>query len=89
MPIPLIVIGAVLALLALLLLLRVRVTLLVRESVCAELAVLCFKIRLFPRRKKVKFHSKKRMERLAKKQARKAAKKATKKKKCISNYSKW
>ena len=77
MPTPLIVTGAVLLLLVLLLSLRVRVTLLVRESVQAELRFLCFKIRLLPRRKKVKIknYSKKRLARDAKKAAKKAAKK--------------
>ena len=79
MPVPLIVIGAVLALLVLLLLLRVRITLRLKESVSAELAILCFKIRLYPRKKKTKIYSKKRMARIQKRKARKAAKKALRK----------
>lgn len=78
MPIPLIIIGAILLLIALLLLLRVRICIVLKDDIGVTLHILCFKKRLFPRRKapKRKYLSKKR----AAKNARKAAKKAAREK---------
>ena len=85
MPTPLIVISAIFAFFALLLLLRVRLTVTLRDDVVLTLSVLFVRIRLFPRKeKKVRWRnyspkrSKKLAERKAKKAARKAAKKAKK-----------
>ena len=86
MPTPLIVIGAILLFFALLLLLRIRLTITLRDKVSLTLSILCFRIRLFPRKqKKVKWrqYSPKRAAKIAarkaKKQAKKQAKKAAKK----------
>lgn len=81
MPVPWIVIGAVLLLLSLLLALRIRISILYRDDVCLTLGILCFRIRLFPRKKKIRpgRYSPKKAERLAAKKARKEARKAAKK----------
>lgn len=54
MPIPLIVVGAVILLLLLLLATRIRVTILCNEQVSVTLRILFVRIRLYPRRKRVK-----------------------------------
>ena len=78
MPIPLIIIGAILLLAALLLALRVRISIALKDDISVTLHILCFKKRLFPRRKapKRKYLSKKRAEKNARKAAKKAAKEA-------------
>lgn len=81
MPIPLIVIGAIVLFLILLFALRVRIAIVYKDDVSLTAQILCFKIRLFPRKKKVnyKHYSPKKAERIAAKKARKEAKKAKKK----------
>ncbi len=79
MPIPLIIVLAVLFLLALLLAVRVRVVVNVQQSASVELHVLFLRFRLYPRRKKLKPRSEKKLERLKRKQAKKQAKKLAKK----------
>lgn len=81
MPIPLIILCALLLLFILLLFLRVRLTVTYKETVCAELQVLFLRIRLFPRRKKLKLrkYSKKRLARAEQKKLAAAQKKAKKK----------
>ena len=76
MPIPLIILGAILLFIALLLAIHVRVCIVMQDDISVTLRILCFQKRLFPRRKvpKRKRISKKR----ALKDARKAAKKAAK-----------
>lgn len=78
MPIPLIIIGAILLLIALSLALRVRICIVLKDSVSITLHILCFKKRLFPRRKapKRKYLSKKRAAKKARKAAKKAAREA-------------
>ena len=80
MPIPLIIIGAILLLAALLLALRIRISIVLKDDISVTLHILCFKKRLFPRRKapKRKHLSKKRAERIARKAAKKAARDAAK-----------
>ena len=86
MPVPLIVIGAILLFFALLLCLRVRFIITLRESVSLTLCVLFLRIRLFPKKKKkLKWRNysprraQKTAARRARKEARRAAKKAKKK----------
>ena len=86
MPIPLIVVGAVILFFSLLLFLRIRLTLTLKDEVSVTLHVLCLRFRLFPKRKKIdpKRYSAKRAAKIAKKKAKKAAKakkKAAKRKK--------
>lgn len=83
MPIPLIIIGAILLAIALLLALRVRISIVLKDDISVTLHILCFKKRLFPRRKtpKRKYLSKKRAQKIARKEAKKAAKEAIKTKK--------
>ena len=54
MPVALIVIGAILALILLLLLLRVRLVIAYRSSFTAELRVLFLRFTLYPRKKRIK-----------------------------------
>lgn len=82
MPTPLIVIGAILLFFALLLLLRIRISIILRDEVVLSLSILCFRVRLFPRKKKkIKWrrYSPKRAARIAAKKEKKAARKAAKK----------
>lgn len=81
MPIPLIVLGAVLLLLAALLALRVRLLLVLDEGVRLELRVLCLRLRLYPRRKRInpRRYTPRALARRQAKAERKAAKKAAKK----------
>lgn len=85
MPIPLIVIGGVLVFFLCLLTLRVRVSIVLGDEVSLSLKILCFKIRLFPRNKKVKWkhYTPERAAKIAaqkaRKQALKEAKRAAKK----------
>ena len=81
MLIPLIILGAILLLAALLLALRVRICIVLKDDTSVTLHILCFQKRLFPRRKKVKPFSRKRAEKNARKAAKKASKKAAKAKK--------
>ena len=81
MPIPLIILGAILLLIALLLALRARICVTLQSDVCVTLQILCFKKRLFPRTKRVKPLSQKRAKKNARKEAKKAARKAAKAKK--------
>ena len=86
MPIPVIVIGAVILFFALLCLLRIRIILTLNSEVALAVRVLCFKIPVLPRRKKVKWknYSPKKAAKIkakkAKKEAKKAAKRAARKK---------
>ena len=84
MPTPLIVIGAICLFFALLLSLRLRVTVALRDEVTLTLSVLFLRIRLFPRKKKKlrwRNYSPRRAEKIAARKAKKAAKKAAKKEK--------
>lgn len=85
MPIPLIVLGAVLLLLAALLTLRVRLLLVLDEGVRLELRVLCLRLRLYPRRKRIKprHYTPRALARRQAKAQRKAAKKTKKQKKSV------
>ncbi|MBR7181954.1 MAG: DUF2953 domain-containing protein [Clostridia bacterium] len=78
--IPLIVVGAVLLFFALLLSLRIRFVITLRDEVALTLCVLCFRFRIYPRKKRVKWkdYSPKRAERLARKKAKKEAKRKKK-----------
>ena len=78
MPIPLIVVGGVLLLFILLFSLRIRIQIRLRNEVCVTLRILCFSIRLFPKKKKLKWkrYSPKKAKRIAEREARKRAKKA-------------
>lgn len=78
MPIPLIILGAILLFIALLLALRVRVCIALQDDISVTLHVLCFKKRLFPRQKKVKPLSRRRAKKSARKKAKQAAKEAAK-----------
>ncbi|MBQ8341524.1 MAG: DUF2953 domain-containing protein [Clostridia bacterium] len=80
MPIPLIVLGAVILLVILLCLLRIRVILTLDSEVKAVARVLCFRFSLYPRRKKIKWkqYSRKKAEKIARKQAKQEAKRAKK-----------
>ncbi len=79
MPIPLIVLCAVLLLLVFLLTLRVRIVVRVGKRTAVELRVLFLRFRLYPKRKRLKAYSQKKLERIKRRQAKKAAKKALKK----------
>lgn len=82
MPTPLVVIGAILLFFALLLLLRIRLTIVLRDEVRLTLSILCLHICLFPRKpKKVKWrkYSPKRAAKIAARKAKKEAKQAAKK----------
>jgi hypothetical protein len=81
MPVPLIVLGAILLFFAFLLALRVRIAIVYKDDVSLTAHVLCFRIRLFPRKKKVnyKHYSPQKAERIAARKARKEAKKAERK----------
>lgn len=81
MPIPLIVIGGVLLFFLLLFALRIRVIIVLRDHVGVTLRILCLRIRIFPRDKKVKWKhfSQKKAEKLAAKKAQKEAQRAAKK----------
>ena len=83
MPTPLIVIGAVLLFFVLLFSLRIRITVAYREEVSLTLGFLCFRLRLLPRKKGVKWrrYSPKKAERIARKKQEKEARKAAKKEK--------
>ena len=80
MPIPLIILCALLLLFILLLFMRVRLTVTYKETVCAELQVLFIRIKLYPRRKRLKLrkYSKKRLARAEQKKLAAAQKKAKK-----------
>ena len=80
MPIPLIIVGAILLFFAALLALRVRVRIVLQNDISVTLHILCFRKRLFPRRKtpKRKYLSKKRAAKNARKAAKKAAREAAK-----------
>ncbi|MBQ8356444.1 MAG: DUF2953 domain-containing protein [Clostridia bacterium] len=80
MPIPLIVIGGCILFLILLLSLRVRFCIVLRDEVELSLGILCFKIHLFPRKKKIKWkhYSPEKAARIEAKKAKKAAKKEAK-----------
>ncbi len=80
MPIPLIVIGGVILLFLMLLAVRIRIVIVLKDSVCVTLRVLFLPVRIYPRHKRVKWKrfSPKRAERLAAKKAHKAKKKAKK-----------
>ena len=72
MPIPLIVVGAVILLLLLLLATKIRVTILCNEQVSVTLRIWFLRIRLYPRRKRVKpkrYSAKKEKRRPTKKKA--------------------
>ncbi|MBE6703107.1 MAG: DUF2953 domain-containing protein [Ruminococcaceae bacterium] len=81
MNIPLIVIGVILLLFLLLLTLRIKITVAFKEDVSLTAGMLGLKIRLFPRKKKVKWrnYSPKKAAKIAARQAQKAEKKAAKK----------
>lgn len=81
MPIPLIIIGAILLAIVLLLALRARICIVMQDDIRVTLHILCFQKRLFPRQKvpKRKYLSKKRAAKNARKAAKKAAKEAAKK----------
>ena len=81
MPIPLIVLCAVLLFIAFLLSLRVRLTVRAGDAVTLDLRILFLRIRLFPKKKRIKprDYSPRRLKRAPKKAAKKAAKKAKKK----------
>ena len=81
MPVPLIVIGGVILFFLLLLSVRIRVSIVLKDRVCLTLYLLCFKIRIFPREKKVRWRrfSQKKADELAAKKAKKEALKAAKK----------
>ena len=83
MPIPLIVLCAVLLPILLILLLRVRLVIRAKDSVVLELKILFFTFRLFPRKKRInpKDYDPRRMERAKRKAAKKAAKLLKKQKK--------
>ena len=83
MPVALIVIGAILALILLLLLLRVRLVIAYRSSFTAELRVLFLRFTLYPRKKRIKpkKYSPRKAARAERKAAKKAAKAAAKKQK--------
>ena len=81
MPIPVIILCAVLLLLVFLLTLRVRIVVRVGKRTAVELRVLFLRFRLYPKRPKLKAYSPKKLERIKRRQARKAAKKALKKQK--------
>lgn len=83
MPIPLIVLCAVLLFLAFLLCLRVRLTVRAGDAVVLELRILFLRIRLYPRKKRIdpRDYSPRRLKRAEKKAAKRAAKKAKKKQK--------
>ena len=83
MPIPLIVLCAVILFVAFLLCLRVRLTVRAGDAVTLDLKILFIRIRLYPRRKKIKprDYSAKHLERAKKKAAKRAAKKKQKKQK--------
>ena len=91
MPIPLIVIGGVLLFFLLLFALRIRISIVLHDHVRVTLRILCLRIRVFPREKKVKWRrfSQKKAEKLAAKKAKKealrAARKAAKKAKKEKN----
>lgn len=76
MPIPLIVVCAVLLFFALLCLLRIRVTVTLDSEVRVTARILCFKFRLFPRKKKINYkkYSPKKAAKIAAKKAKKKAK---------------
>ena len=90
MPIPLIVVGAILLLLLALLLLRIKLCITYREDVALTARALGIRVRLFPRRKKIKWRryspkkakkisdkkEKKQLTKLAKKEKKKARRKA-------------
>ena len=80
MPIPLIVLCAVLFFIAFLLSLRVRLTVRAGDTVTLDLKILFLRVRLYPKKKKIKprDHSPKRLERAKKKMAKRAEKKAKK-----------
>ena len=80
MPIPLIVLCAVLLFIAFLLCLRVRLTVRAADAVTLELKILFIRIRLYPKRKRIKprDYSPRRLKRTEKKSAKRAAKKAKK-----------
>ena len=80
MHIPLIVVGVALLLLLLLLALRVRLYITYREEIRVSAGILGIKIRLYPRKKKVKWrkYSPERAARIAAKEERKRAKKEAK-----------
>ncbi len=80
MPIPLIVLCAVLLFIAFLLLLRVRLTVRAGDAVTLDLKILFLRIRLYPRKKRIKprDYSPKRLERSKKKAAKRDEKKAKK-----------
>ena len=93
MPIPLIIVGAILLFIAALLALRIRIRIVLQSDISVTLHILCFRKRLFPRRKapKRKYLSKKRAAKNARKAAKKAAKdaaKAAKKKKHLFSQKK-
>ena len=81
MPIPVIILCAVLLLLVFLLTLRVRITVRVGERTRVELRVLFLRFRLYPKRKKLKAYSQRKLERIRRRKAKKATKKALKKQK--------
>lgn len=83
LPIPLIVLGAVLLFLILILLLRVQLIIRAKDSVVLELKILFLRFRLFPRKKKInpKDYDPRRIERAKRKAAKKAAKQLKKKQK--------
>ena len=80
MPIPLIVLCAVLLFVAFLLSLRIRLTVRASDIVTLDLKILFLRIRLYPKKKKInpRDYSPKRMERAKKKAAKRAEKKAKK-----------
>ena len=81
MPIPLIVVGAVILAFVGLCLLRFRLTVTLRDEVEVTLRILCFTLRRYPRRKPIKWknYSPKKAARIERKKAKKLAKKEAKK----------
>ena len=90
MPIPLILLGALLLLFILILALRVRLTVTSRESDCVEAKILVLTFRLYPRKKRIKLrkYSKKQLTKAERKAAKKQTKKELKKKKRASQHKK-
>lgn len=83
MPVPLIVLCALLFLLALLLLLRVRLTVRAGDAVVLELKLLFLRFRLYPKKKRIKprDYSEKKLARAKKKEAKRVEKSKKKKQK--------
>ena len=90
MPIPLIILCAVLVLVASLLSLRVRFCIRAGESVVLELKILFLRLRLYPKKKKIdpRDYSPRRIKRTEKKNAKKKAKKDARRAKKASKHQK-